>query len=353
MSTKKPFVKVQTAQGEEIRQLLVASKFLDLDYKIVKEKGFLYFPLLSEVDTSSIEVALNGHEFEAGSREFQPTFLGPRTLEEALKDKMPHENLELLPRAYDLIGDIAVLELPEELEAYTTEIGSAFQRIHRNFSTVLAKQGAISGLTRTREYVVLAGENKTKTVHTEYGVRIAVDLAAAYFSPRLLEEHKRVAEQVQAGESILDMFTGVGPFALHIAKRQASHVVAVDINAKAIELLKESMGLNQLTGIIEPVVSDAHEYVRELPPATMDRVIMNHPSGASDFIDAACHVLKPSGIVHFYDFLGGEDPEDQLRKKTSELVEVAGREIEQVSLIRRVRDSAPYEYQMVADLIIS
>ncbi|UCE11679.1 MAG: class I SAM-dependent methyltransferase family protein [Candidatus Thorarchaeota archaeon] len=353
MSTKKQYVRVRREQGEETRQLLVASKLLDLDYKIVKEQGFLYFPLLSEVDRPSVDEALNGHEFKAGFREFQPTQVGPRTLEEALKDKMPSEKLELLPRAYDLIGDIAVLEIPEELEVYVTEIGLAFQRIHRNFSTVLAKQGAISGLTRTREYAVLAGENKTKTIHTEYGVRIAVDLAVAYFSPRLLEEHNRVAEQVQSRESVLDMFTGVGPFALHIAKKRVSHVVAVDINANAIKLLKESMDLNPLVGTIEPVVSDAHEYVRELSPAAMDRVIMNHPSGASDFIADACHVLKPGGIIHYYDFLGGEDPEGQLRKKTVELVKAAGREIEQIPMIRRVRDSAPYEHQMVADLIIS
>jgi tRNA (guanine37-N1)-methyltransferase len=352
MSAEKPYVKVRAAKGEETRQLLVAARLLDHDFKIVKEKGFLYFPLISEGDRSSAEEALSGFELEEGSREFQALAPGPRTLEEALTDKMSPDKVEFLPRAYDLIGDIAVLEIPKELEEDATEIGQAFQKIHRNFSTVLAKKGAISGVTRIREYAVLAGEDKTKTVHTEYGVRIAVDLAVAYFSPRLLEEHNRVAEQVKASESVLDMFTGVGPFALHIAKRQAAQVFAVDINSEAIELLRESINLNRLVGEIEPVVADSHEYARKLPAGTIDRVIMNHPSGASNFVADACHVLGRSGILHFYDFVGGEDPEQQLRSKIVGLVSAEERDIEEISVIRRVRDSAPYEYQMVADVIV-
>jgi tRNA (guanine37-N1)-methyltransferase len=352
MSAKKPYVKVKAAEGEETRQLLLASNILDCDYKIVKEKGFLYFPLVSEVVKSSAEEVLVGHEFEEGSRAFEQLSLSPKTLEEALKDRIPPDRLELLPRAYDLIGDIAVLEIPEELEEDEREIGQAFLKIHRNFSTVLAKKGAISGVTRTRKYAVLAGEDKTKTLHTEYGVRIAVDLAVAYFSPRLLEEHNRVAEQVQVGESVLDMFTGVGPFALHITKRQTAQVTAVDINSDAIDLLRESINLNRLVGEIEPVAADSHDYVMKLPAGTIDRVIMNHPSGASDFVADACHALRRNGILHFYEFVGGEDPEGNLRNRIGELVTAEEREIEEISIIRRVRDSAPYEYQMAADVIV-
>ena len=79
---------------------------------------------------------------------------------------------------------------------------------------------------------------------------------------------------------------------------------------------------------------------------------MNHPSGASDFVSEACYLLKSGGTMHYYDFIGGKDPEQELSKKLCELVEETGRKVKEIVLIRRVRDSAPYEYHMVIDAVI-
>ncbi|MBE0525628.1 MAG: class I SAM-dependent methyltransferase family protein [Candidatus Thorarchaeota archaeon] len=274
-----------------------------------------------------------------------------RTLIDALEGKLSPEELALLPRAYDLIGDIAVLEIPDELATYFKLIGATFHNIHSNFKTVLAKKGAVSGTTRVREYTLLAGEDRTKTIHTEYGCRLAVDVAKAYFSPRLLEEHNRIAQLVQSGEVIVDMFCGVGPFAIHIAKQKEAKIISIDINQSAINLLCESIGLNKLVGTILPVVADAHDYVNT-NKLSVDRVIMNHPSGASNFVGDACSILKPGGIMHYYDFIGGATPEETLKEKVTRLVENEGRNVKSIDLVRRVRDSAPHEFQMVADVVI-
>jgi tRNA (guanine37-N1)-methyltransferase len=194
--------------------------------------------------------------------------------------------------------------------------------------------------------------NKTTTIHTEYGCRLAVDLAKAYFSPRLLEEHNRIAQLVMDNEMVVDMFCGVGPFPIHITKQHKAHVVAIDINSDAIALLKESMNLNRLLGTIEPVIGDTKIFISNSKELIADRVIMNHPSGAFDFVTDACRILKPMGILHYYDFIGGDNPEDDIKQKVSELVEDSGRSVHEVSLVRRVRDSAPHEFQMVVDLII-
>ena len=79
---------------------------------------------------------------------------------------------------------------------------------------------------------------------------------------------------------------------------------------------------------------------------------MNHPSGASDFISEACYLLKPGGTMHYYDFIGGEDPEGDISEKLSQLVKTCSRTVDEISLVRRVRDSAPYEYHIVVDAII-
>jgi tRNA (guanine37-N1)-methyltransferase len=352
MSDRIPYLCVSVRLGEKVRRILILHQMLDSEHRIISEDDKIFFPLSESHRFEELSSALGLMEFATGHREFPCSVNGPRTLTESLRESLTQAELELLPRAYDLIGDIAVLEIPDMLSAHRFRIGTAFLALHPNFVTVLGKKGAISGTIRVREYELLAGQDKTDTIHTEYGCRIAVDLADAYFSPRLLEEHNRVAQQVQAGEEVVDMFCGVGPFALHIAQRIDARVTAIDINPAAIELLKKSMSLNRLVGSIVPTCSDIREFVEGFESQAADRVIMNHPSAAAEFIQEACYLLKKGGTVHYYDFMGGSDPEGEVIRKLQELVKKHGRKIGEVKVIRRVRDSAPYEYHLVADVTV-
>lgn len=350
MSSKKLFLKVAITDGERARKALLDRNLLDTNYKIVSENGALFIPLYEEVQSNQLDAVLGPINFETGRMEFEPASQGPKSLTKTLQNFLSPEELELVPRAYDLIGDIAVIELPDELSSHRELIGQSFHEVHKNFSTVLAKRGAVSGTTRIREYQCIAGVDKTDTIHIEYGCRLAVDLSKAYFSPRLLEEHNRIAQLVEDNEFVVDMFCGVGPFAIHIARQKNAHIVAIDINPDAIGLLNESIRLNKLLGTIEPIVGNTKDYSKN---HVADRVIMNHPSGAFDFVSDACRILKPLGVIHYYDFVGGEKPEDTITTKLAQLVEKTGRSVDTVSLVRRVRDSAPHEFQMVVDAIIA
>ena len=130
-------------------------------------------------------------------------------LTQVLENKLPPHLLASLPQALDVIGDMAVLEIPTELAPYEKLIGEAILQTHRNIKTVLAKAGAISGIYRVRELAFLAGEEKTRTVHREFGCQYHVDVAKAYFSPRLSHEHERVASLVTSGEVVVGLFAGV------------------------------------------------------------------------------------------------------------------------------------------------
>jgi tRNA (guanine37-N1)-methyltransferase len=350
MSSKKPFLKVALNDGERTRKALLGHELLDVDYKILSQDGALFIPLRQDAQSEMIDTILESIEFETGEMEFEPVPHCPKTFTEALESHLNPEELKLVPRAYDLIGDIAVLEIPDELSTHRETIGRVFHEVHKNFSTILAKKGAISGTTRVREYQCLAGEDKTDTIHIEYGCRLAVDLSKAYFSPRLLEEHNRIAQLVKENEFVVDMFCGVGPFPIHIARQRNAHIVAIDINPDAIGLLNKSMKLNKLMGTIEPIVGDAKDYSKH---QVADRVIMNHPSGAFDFVSDACRILKSQGVLHYYGFEGGDDHENTITKKLARLVKESGRSIDTVKLVRRVRDSAPYEFQMVVDAVIA
>jgi tRNA (guanine37-N1)-methyltransferase len=348
--SSRPYIRVAAVHGEALRQSLIQKGLLDVHHRIISEDRMLFFPLSEEVEPAVFSEELR-KELSTGERLFEPISDGPRTLTEALQDRLPPALLELVPRAYDLIGDIAVLEIPDELHEYSKTIGLAFHDVHGHFKTVLAKRGAVSGTTRIRQYELLWGEDTTRTVHIEYGCLLAVDLEKAYFSPRLLEEHNRIANLVQPGELVVDMFCGVGPFAIHICRKTDAQVIAVDVNPNAISLLRESLALNKLVGEVTPVVADVSDYLRTLEHSA-DRVIMNHPSGAEAFVSDACKVLRAGGVIHYYDFIGGDNPEGDLRRTITELIERADRRVRGISLLRRVRDSAPYEYQMVADVVI-
>jgi len=138
---------------------------------------------------------------------------------------------------------------------------------------------------------LLAGENTT-VVHREYGCEFALDLATVYFSPRLATERHRVAEQVSEaqrasesasgqgpradGEHAFDMFAGVGPFVIPFAKRGAT-CVGVDINAEAIDYLRENARRNGVADRVTAINDDVREVAAEYENWA-DRIVMNLPT---------------------------------------------------------------------------
>jgi tRNA (guanine37-N1)-methyltransferase len=273
------------------------------------------------------------------------------TLQQVLKDHLPPDLVAIIPQAFDIIGDIVIIDIPPQLKPYQTLVGEAVLQTHRNIKTVLAKAGDISGVYRIRDYTFIAGEHKTQTVHREYGCSYHVDVAKAYFSPRLSHEHERVASLVQTGEAVADLFAGVGPFSVLIGKRcPDAKVYAVDLNPDAVALLKVNVRVNRVEKRVFPVLADAREIAKGELKSAADRVIMNLPETAIDFVDAACNAIKPSGgVVHFYSFVRSPDSVGNLKQRFAEAVEKNGRKVETFLYSRSIRETAPFESQVVLD----
>ena len=144
--------------------------------------------------------------------------------------------MEELPTSYDVVGAIILIKLPKALFPYRKEIGKALLETHKNIRTVCLID-PVSGELRTRNVTIIAGENQTLTTHTEYGLSFDVDVETTYFSPRLASERKRVADLVKPGEIVVDMFAGVAPFSIMIARYAKPKIVyAIDKNKEAIKL---------------------------------------------------------------------------------------------------------------------
>ena len=352
MPTKSLSIKVPKIKGEKTLILTNKLGLHSKELEIQKNTHSLYIPLKrqpSETELATLKKQVP--DFQLATRTFSERKQQAKTLAELLSNQLRPNLLDKLPRALDTIGHIAIIEIPRELKGHASLIGEALLKTHKNMRTVLAKAGAVSGTHRLRELSVIAGEHRTDTVHKEHGCKYYVDVAKAYFSPRLSQEHNRVASLVQNGETVVDLFAGVGPFSVLIAKgNQTVKVYAVDINPDAVELLKRNIMLNRVDNRVFPVLCDARQAVESKLFGGADRVIMNLPEKAIEFVDAACNAIKPAGgIVHFYGFSRLPDSIEKMKLRFSKAVEKADRKVTKFLFVKTIRETAPYEGQVVLD----
>lgn len=230
------------------------------------------------------------------------------TIREILRDRIPEKYIPLVRRSYDIVGDIAIVEIPEEIKGYEKEIAEAIMRIHKNVRVVLKKAGIHEGIERVRKVEVIAGDRRTFTIHKENGIRLKVDLSKVFYTPRLSQERLRIAKEVKEGEVVADLFAGVGPYSILIAKISKPRVVyAIDINPHAYKLLVENIKLNKVEGVVIPFLGDCREVVKKERLEEADRIIMNLPKYSGDFLDVAFEISKDRSVVHFYCFLREEE----------------------------------------------
>jgi len=262
---------------------------------------------------------------------------------------IPEKLKEKLPTSYDITGNIILLKIPEELLEYKNEIGSSLITIHKNIKTVCLVE-PVSGEYRTRKIEVIAGENNTVTVHKEYGLKFYVDVAKTYFSPRLANERMRIAKLVKKDEIIVDMFTGVAPFPIIIAKNSNPEVIyAIDKNKYAVEYAKRNIVTNNLLDKIEVIYEDSKNILKVIEREVfINRVIMNHPTMSFKFFQYALDIVAKKAIIHYYDILS-EDAVDDRIKSLSKIADKKNVILEGVNS-NRVKSYAPHEFYMCFDI---
>ena len=351
MSERSLCIKVKKIHGEKAIALAKKLGINNRELKIQQNMNRIYIPLIRSPEKNELaKLKTQLPDFELATKIFTKK-QQRKTLHQVLENTLPPHLLASLPRALDVIGDIAIIEIPAELKANESLIGEAILKTHKNVRTVLAKVGAVTGTYRLRNFEVIAGEHRTTTIHTEHGCKYHVDVATAYFSPRLAHEHNRVASLVQKGETVVDLFAGVGPFSVLVAKKNVDTTVyAVDINPEAIEFLKRNIRLNRVENRVIPIVGDARHAVETRLLGVADRLIMNLPEKAIEFVDIACKAVKPAGgTVHYYAFIRLPDSLEKAQQRFSETAEKAGRKVDTFLSAKTIRETAPYEWQIVLD----
>ena len=355
-------LKIPVQNIEATRQIVLNHKIIDFDYKIKVENGFGHIPIKEGTDEETLSKVIEECKEEiikqnenytieimdlSQDEDLETVKRFPRSITELLKDKLSEEEIEELKKSFDIIGDVVIVEIPEDLEAHKKEIGQATLQFTKR-KTVYMKKSAVKGVTRVRELELIAGEDNPITIHKEHGTRLKLDVKNVYFSPRLATERKRVQEATNEGEEILDMFAGIGPFPIVIAHEKNVNITAVDINEYAIKYLNENIKLNKLapSAHITAICGDTNEVaLNELKGKKFDRLIMNLPGLAPEFLDLAVSLCKDGGVIHYYEFSDGFS---QGIERAQIACEKQNKEVEILNT-RKVKSSSPGMWHVAID----
>ncbi len=339
---ERPCLKVFKGKAEETRKLLLDSGLLDPGFMLKVDGRFVLIPVREGTDDS--ELSGLGIRTKVTSSEMVQINKVPRSYKDLAK--VPDDLRVLLPTSFDVIGEVLILKLPDELLAYKEEIGRAVLDANRHVRSVTLDRG-VKGELRVRDLETIAGSVQLETVHVENNLRFKLDPSLVYFSPRLSTERMRLASLVRPDESVLDMFCGVGPFALTVARySEAKSVLGIDLNPDCIRFLKVNATLNSLSDRVEGLLGDSREIVPTLDG--FDRVIMNLPHSSLEYLELALNVTRDGGWVHLYIMVEGSAYKEGLAM-IMYVLNGSGRKWK-IETTKEVHQYSPTQHMMVFDI---
>lgn len=261
-------------------------------------------------------------------------------LRDQLKESLPETAINKLSNRFRIIGDIAILSIPPELNDYKQAISKALISNRRNIKTVLNKVSKLDGDRRVASFEILAG-SETVTVHKELGYFYRLDVSKVFFNSSLAYERGRIALMIEPGEQVLVPFCGVGPFAIPAAAGGAK-VVVVESNSEACRWMAENTRLNGVEENVEIIKGDAFLIPRMIK-LDFNRAIIPTPYGRDDILGIIAPVVKKGGLIHFYTFKKGYQIEGLIEAYRSMNFEVR--------LCRRSGNVAPGVSRWAFDLV--
>ncbi|MEW5896849.1 MAG: class I SAM-dependent methyltransferase family protein [Nanoarchaeota archaeon] len=328
--------------AEKVKQFLIKKETLDNSYNLVKEMDYIYFPLTKKMKVPDAEVVNTKFSFPKREESI--------SAESILKEELTPKQMELLPKSQEIIGEIMILEIPEQLQKKEKVIAEAYLKANRHVQTVVKKQEMHSGVFRTRKVKILAGKRNKETVHRENGVQMKLHLEKTYFSAKLVGERLRIARQVKEGEEVLVMFSGAAPYPLVIAKNSpAEHVYGIEINPLAHQYAVQNVALNGLNGRISIFLGDVRDMIPKINKK-IDRIVMPLPKTGEQFLDTAFIAAKKRSVIHLYSFLN----ENEISEHAQKIKELCRKLKHDIKVLRKVKcgQFSPGTFRVCFDLLV-
>ncbi|MFX0031820.1 MAG: class I SAM-dependent methyltransferase family protein [Candidatus Hodarchaeota archaeon] len=275
-------------------------------------------------------------------------------LKESLKFSLSEEELSLLPRGFQALGNVIILKLNPKLFNKEQLIANACLELLPKVRSIYVNRGRIVGTFREPEKIELIGGVDNPIVeHKEHDVIFKFDLTKIMFSKGNVNERRYLAKLVKTEEVIVDMFAGIGYFSLPIAKHSpVRKIFSIEINPVAFRYLVENVKLNHLETVIVPIHGDCKQEVIKLSKAEIlvDRVIMGVFPAPIDYVKEALALVSEKGTIYHYE---GVVKKDEYLLLFNEFNAIAKAENINCKLLgqRIVKSYGPNLYHTVIDIL--
>jgi tRNA wybutosine-synthesizing protein 2 len=244
---------------------------------------------------------------------------------------------------WEYVGDVVILKIGEACLPHGKRIGKAYADI-LGAKTVCADMNGIAGELRRPSTEVLFGNN-TESVRLENGILYEFDVSRIMFASGNIDERHRMKELDCKGETVVDMFAGIGYFTLPISKfTGARKVFACEKNPDSYKYLIRNVQRNDVCDKAVPILGDNRNI---LGKGFADRVVMGYVQKTSVFLPKALEIVKRGGMIHYHDTFYI----NEYKKRIEEIFSSAGADFE-VERTKEVKSFAPSVSHYVADVKI-
>eukprot|EP00899_Mesostigma_viride_P015022 jgi/Mesvir1/23520/Mv18225-RA.1 len=263
----------------------------------------------------------------------------------------------LLPTKWERLGDLAIIPdgclvdahgFPEELKPQLWKVIASGLGVNR-----LARQARVApnGMRESRVELLLGEDGWVE--HLENGITYTLDVTKCMFSSGNGTEKQRVASMRCEGQTVVDLYAGIGYFSLpYLVRAGAAHLYACEWNPNALEALRRNLRANGVEDRATVLAGDNQETA---PRGVADHVNLGMlPSSESRWATAIACLRPEGGTLHIHENVN-ENEEDSWRQyvvaRIKELAGAQGRDWE-VSLahLERVKWYAPHIRHVVADV---
>ena len=250
----------------------------------------------------------------------------------------------------DVLGNIGIFRFPDKTKK-SGKIKAAKNLLKRRPSirTVLEKQDKIRGRLRTLKTKYLLGEKNKKAKYKENGCVFIFDVEKCYFSPRLSEERKEIAEKIKKKDRVLVLFAGVNPYGIVIAKKKKVKIVAVELGKECKKYALENARINHVQNYIEFIQGDVKKKVNK-KLGKFDVIVMPRPNLKETFLKEAFLASKKGTRIFYYCFGKQKD----LNKQLKEINEQAKKSKKKIHIlkIKKAGEIAPFKFRWRIDFSV-
>lgn len=265
------------------------------------------------------------------------------------KTALSQDELRSRIGSWDVVGDMAIVVIPDELREDEKRIGEAILRSNNSLRVVARREGQYRGEYRTVSLKIIAGEKRKITETRESGVRLRLNPEDVYYSVRSGNERRRIASCVTPGESVLVPFSGIGPYPLVIAHcSRSAKVIGIEKNPKAHRFALENLRLNpSLQGRVRFFEGDAKVLLSDMHEM-FDRIVMPLPTAGKEFLMDCIPRLVDGGWLHYYSM----EKTDNFWKAQATVTAAAGKIGREIvnSRVVKAGHCAPRTYRICVDV---